>query len=271
MPFAEGFDHATILVRDLEQASATFRNLGFALTPKGVHEAAGSANHVMNFGAEYLEILTINQETPINAHMVAMLASREGVHLAAARTKDVAAVKAHLDQLGAPSMGPVPVARKVKLPGGDEQEAMFEVLVPIPPGEAADLTFFFSEHKTPELTLVAEADGHPNGAIGVLSLEAPVANLSEWTAHLERILGADGVEKSGASTTVRSGSAPITYVDRASWPYGAASGKITIGTRDLNAAREALKRGGVGFDDNPDMLSVNAEAACGVRLEFRLR
>lgn len=49
-------DHVVIAVRDLDQAAADFRALGFTLTPRG-HHSIGSQNHCIMFRSTYIELL----------------------------------------------------------------------------------------------------------------------------------------------------------------------------------------------------------------------
>ena len=56
MPLSLAIDHVVIAVRDLDQAAADFRALGFTLTPRGYH-SIGSQNHCIMFGSTYIELL----------------------------------------------------------------------------------------------------------------------------------------------------------------------------------------------------------------------
>jgi len=56
LPLPLAIDHVVIAVRDLDQAAADFRALGFTLTPRG-HHSIGSQNHLIMFGSTYIELL----------------------------------------------------------------------------------------------------------------------------------------------------------------------------------------------------------------------
>ena len=54
-----GIDHTLIGVRDLESARATWRHLGFTVTPRGRHIGWGTGNYCVMFGDDYVELLGI--------------------------------------------------------------------------------------------------------------------------------------------------------------------------------------------------------------------
>jgi catechol 2,3-dioxygenase-like lactoylglutathione lyase family enzyme len=56
-------DHVVIAVRDLDAAAASFRALGFTLTPRGYH-SIGSQNHCIMFGSTYIELLAAPKPHP---------------------------------------------------------------------------------------------------------------------------------------------------------------------------------------------------------------
>jgi catechol 2,3-dioxygenase-like lactoylglutathione lyase family enzyme len=57
------FDHAVIGVSDLDEASACFQRLGFAVRPGGRHADGGTYNALVRFDLDYVELLaTYDQE-----------------------------------------------------------------------------------------------------------------------------------------------------------------------------------------------------------------
>ncbi len=53
-------DHVLIAVHDLSRAAAVFsQELGFTLTPEGVHPGRGTHNRLIVFGPEYLELIAV--------------------------------------------------------------------------------------------------------------------------------------------------------------------------------------------------------------------
>lgn len=59
------FDHAVILVADLERAIADYRSLGFTVSPGGVHTGGGTRNALIAFADEtYIELLAFTRGIP---------------------------------------------------------------------------------------------------------------------------------------------------------------------------------------------------------------
>ena len=49
-----GLDHVVVTVRDLDQAEHRWRELGFTISPRGLHSAAmGTANHTIMLGEDF--------------------------------------------------------------------------------------------------------------------------------------------------------------------------------------------------------------------------
>ncbi len=57
------FDHAVIAVRDLDKAIHHYRTLGFDVRSGGQHVGLGTHNAIIRFGLDYIELLSIYDET----------------------------------------------------------------------------------------------------------------------------------------------------------------------------------------------------------------
>src|SRR5919112_5253042 len=161
-----GIDHAVVLVRDLDQGAATWRRVGFTVSPRGTHSPQmGSGNYTIMLGPDYIELLGIIAETPHNAPSRAFLSRRgEGIERIAFTTTDAAGGAAEVRRRGYEPIGPVDFGRPVQLPGGGEAEARFSVFhwpVDEAPG---GLRIFACQHKTREAVWIPELQKHANGA-----------------------------------------------------------------------------------------------------------
>ncbi|WGF89213.1 VOC family protein [Marinivivus vitaminiproducens] len=163
-----GMDHVVVLARALDQAARAWHDLGFTLSPRGVHSAhIGSANHTIPLGADYIELLGILTPTDVNRNARAFLDRREGLERIALRTDDAAAGVQALQAAGLAVTGPLAFGRPVDLPGGLTGEARFRTFH-WPPGLApAGVGLFACQHLTPEAVWVPEWQRHTNGAQGL--------------------------------------------------------------------------------------------------------
>ncbi len=59
-PLIAGFDHAMMAVRDLDEASRKYRELGFDVVPGGRHPGRGTHNTIMRFGWGFIELIAIH-------------------------------------------------------------------------------------------------------------------------------------------------------------------------------------------------------------------
>ena len=63
-----GIDHAVVVVGDLDKAAATWKALGFTLSPRGTHSAhMGSGNYTIMLDPDYIELLGVLVPTEYNA------------------------------------------------------------------------------------------------------------------------------------------------------------------------------------------------------------
>ena len=76
-----GLDHAVVMVKDLDQAAANYKKLGFTVSPRCTHSAhMGSGNYTIMFDPDYMELLGVLTPTEHNAPARAYLETRgEGI------------------------------------------------------------------------------------------------------------------------------------------------------------------------------------------------
>jgi hypothetical protein len=148
-------DHAVIVVRDLEAAAASFRGLGFTLTPRGRH-SIGSQNHCIMFGSTYIELLAAPKPHPWLDYYRGF---GEGLAAIALSTDDADAASRDLGakppmDLSRPVEGGVARFRLVQLHG-----------VP---------HVFVCQHLTRELVWRPEWQAHANGAQELIGVAIPM-------------------------------------------------------------------------------------------------
>src|SRR3954465_10360928 len=115
-----GIDHAVVMVRDLDQAAANWKRLGFNISPRGPHSAKmGSGNYTIMLDPDYIELLGVLAETEHNAPARAFLAKRgEGIERIASTAVDSAAGAEEIRARGYEPLGPTDFERPVTLPDG---------------------------------------------------------------------------------------------------------------------------------------------------------
>jgi len=192
LPLPLGIDHAVIAVRDLDAAAASFRALGFTLSPRGYH-SIGSQNHCIMFGTTYIELLAAPVSHPWLDYYRAF---GEGLAAIALATADADEAYRELQGIGAKS--PMDLSRPVD--GGVARFRLVQI-------ERAPQVFLV-QHLTPELVWRREWQAHSNGAgelLGVsLAAKKPFAGLPaaiEWQRSAE--LRISGLRREGEASGVR--------------------------------------------------------------------
>jgi catechol 2,3-dioxygenase-like lactoylglutathione lyase family enzyme len=176
LPLPLAIDHAVIAVRDLDAALASFRTLGFTLTPRGYH-SIGSQNHCIMLGSTYIELLAAPVEHPWLEYYRKFLERGDGLAALALATDDADAAYAALRAQGVQARAPMDLSRPVE--GGVARFRLVQV----------DSNLFVCQHLTRELVWRPEWQSHANGAteLALVALPAkePFAGLPasvEWDA-----------------------------------------------------------------------------------------
>jgi hypothetical protein len=258
-----GVDHVVVQVRDLDESAAIWRRLGFTISPRGLHSPGmGSANHTIMLGPDYIELLGIVAETPLNAPSRAFRARRgEGIERVAFTTTDATAGAEAIRRRGYEPIGPLRFGRPVQVPGGGEVEARFSVFH-WPVAEApGGLRIFACQHLTREAVWIPELQSHENGARRLAEVLIVSPEPQADADHLARLIDGSVAPASDGAFRVPSGS------DRADFVFM---------TRDLLARRYdgvALdgvpERGGAGLVIVVGDAEVAAKAAGGAGVRTR--
>jgi len=162
LPLPFGIDHAVLAVRDLDAAAASFRELGFTLTPRG-HHSIGSQNYCVMLGSTYIELLAPMSVHPWLEHYREFLRGGEGVAAIALRTEDADVACEALRAQGVPATSPMDLSRPVD--GGVARFRLVRIEgVP---------HVFVCEHQTPELVWRPEWQRHENGALDLAAVALP--------------------------------------------------------------------------------------------------
>ncbi len=275
-----GIDHAVVVVRDLDQAAANWKRLGFTVSPRGTHSARmGTGNTTIMFDHDYVELLGVLVETEHNVPTRKFLARRgEGIERVAFTAVDSAAGAEEIRARGYAALGPTDFERPVTMPDGSLSAAKFRIFQwPIEEAPAG-LRIFACQHKTRETVWIPELQRHANGARRLVQVLVISTEPAKDAAHLARMIDRDvRIEPDGA-IAVPSGSDRADFifltkeqlgrrypeVSRAGLPESGGAG-LVIATSDLNAAEKAFGSAGVR---SGNAVCVAPAAADGTLLVF---
>jgi len=271
-----GIDHLLIVVRDLDRAAATYRRLGFTLSPRAVHSAhMGTANHTIMLERDYFELLAVLSPTQANARWRDALADGEGLAGLAAATSSAAAAGTAWREAGFAASDILAFSRGVERADGIRMEARFEV-VTLPDGAVPAMSIFACAQLTRDAVWLPELLNHPNTASAIRKLAIatpdPVAAAESWSRALP-----GATVSIGGGAQIRIGSHIVELLDpaTAAHRYGLAREverpralAIEFEVADVNACRAALLRGGVSPQLQGDLTLVRGDDAHGVVIAF---
>ena len=159
-------DHLLTYVRDLDAAAATFRRMGFTLSPLSRIEAMGISNHLvlMRQGipgfANYIELMSAHDRARLPPPMAKVLSGPEGIKSMVLGTEDAVAAQQAMLKHGFAAAPPVHVKREWKIAPEQSVFPEFDVLMPV----EAPLAFNACRYFNVDLYLRPEWRVHANGA-----------------------------------------------------------------------------------------------------------
>lgn len=163
---ADAIDHVVIGTPDLEAARAEFIELGFQVTPHGVHENFGTDNYLVILEDSYIELLGVTGRRAESRASLDILepciAAGGGVPMLALAANDMEAAYQRLRTLGVDANEPVSWSRPAHTPDGLRTASFTTMFLngPLLPG----LSVFYCKHHTVEFVRHPVWRHHENGA-----------------------------------------------------------------------------------------------------------
>jgi catechol 2,3-dioxygenase-like lactoylglutathione lyase family enzyme len=266
MPPLSRLDHLVIAVENLDEAAATYRRLGFSLTPRGLHEGRGTGNHCIMFKSSYIELLGIVDEIGAQGRLAERVKARgEGAMGIAYGADDADEAAVALRAAGIAAEDPNELSRPLELDGKRELVRFRNVMMPgltLP-----NVMQFVCTHLTPELTRARhDWQLHPNGATGISEIFIAVDDPASCASELNKLHG-NGLRNARIKLAYRS--ALETRLGRAldgAPRSGIVAVSITVNEPDAVSAM--LEMAKVPHHEARSVVTVPAHAAHGVVLQF---
>jgi len=255
-----GIDHLLVVVSDLDRAAATYRRLGFTLSPRAVHSAhMGTANHTIMLERDYFELLGVLAPTEANVQWRRLwLAARGSRGLRRQRRAPPRPARRGVMQglclaafLPSPELWNAPTGSGRKL---DSKPSRF------PRGRSRRC-----RSSPAPSSLVTQC--------GSIAAPAPLLAAESWSHALPGSMRVS--TDSGAQ--IRLGSHVIEFLDpaMAARLYSptkrverATAIAIELEVMDVDTCREVLRRGGLSPQLHGNRTSVGSADACGVVIAF---
>lgn len=255
-------DHIIIAVKNLDVAAATYRKLGFTLTPRGLHEGKGTGNHCVMFPNTYIELLGIVDETGAKGRLAERVNARgEGCIGIAYGADDADKTYAALQVAGIEAEPPNDLSRPLDLDGKRNMVRFRNIM--LPKLALPETMQFVCTHVTPELTRARhEWQLHPTGATGVAEVIVAVDDVAATrelagptltNSAITLLTPADAERRFGKSLQ----GAP---------KYGIVA--LTIRVNEPDAAAAMLSMAKVPHFETRNTVTVPASAVHGVVIEF---
>ncbi len=195
-----------VLVRDLDAAAADYERLGFTVAPQMRHAGFGTANRIVLFGNNFIELVGI--VAPAELHGPGfMIRDRLASHGPgpfgiALNAEDIVRDRDRLAAAGL-AMGEIGGgSRPVPLPDGTTRLARFNTVVIGGPKEMPFVLFMSQQH-VPEVVWIEAWQRHANGATDLTGVTVAAADPSAFRPLLTALCGEAGVETTPAGLRAR--------------------------------------------------------------------
>lgn len=264
MPPLSRLDHVVIAVKNLDAAAATYRKLGFTLTPRGLHEGKGTGNHCIMFPNTYVELLGIVDETGAKGRLADRVNARgEGGIAIAYGADDADQTYTALCAAGIEAEAPNDLSRPLDLDGKRDMVRFRNIM--LPKLALPETMQFVCTHLTPELTRARrEWQLHPNGATGI----AQVLIAQDDPAKARAELAAAKLDNTALVVDTRAAiEQSVGAAALANAPQTGIVG-LTIRVNEVDAAAAMLDMARIPYREARHRLTVPAGAARGIAIEF---
>jgi hypothetical protein len=280
----ESLDHLGLVARGLDAAAATYRALGFTLTPRSRHSGPttvggplvpwGTGNHCAMFRSGYLELIAVVDPSAFANRLPELLARYEGVHIVAFGCADAAATRERLVAAGFETAALHALERAAETPQG-VKTARFGI-VRVPAEQMPEGRVIVIQHHTPDVLWQPHLLDHPNGAVALAEVLVCVGDVEEAARRYARLLGMAPRPRGAARVfSLPRGRLAVVGADQLAaeipdavaptLPYVAA---FTVATRSLDATRAFLTERRVPVAGDTARAIVPAVAAKGVACVF---
>ena len=283
--FGLTIDHVLIAVRDLKRTADVFNNLGFTVTPEGLHPGRGSRNRLVVFENDYLELISITDPTlPLfRPNMAVFLESRQGIFIFSMGTSDVQKVFLETKLRGLKINEPIYGARHSD--DGDMEYSWNQSEIESDEFPGSQTFFIQHDHsikqryKNPH-----NAWNHENGALGIYNLTLVVDDAMDSARQWASILNLE-ISFSGALDILSANRVSLAFdnctldflsptgqgvIQDFLIQYGSGPYSMAIKVKDLKKIQKLLVSRDIPVTnitlDGSPAIAINPENAQGVRL-----
>ena len=264
--------------------------MGFTVTPRAYHPW-GTANHLVQFGRSFIEIVGIHDESKLiehtpesfsfSAHAKACLAEREGMGMLVLSSTDAQGDTAGWADTGLRTYEPVYFERQATLPDGEQVKVAFTVSF-VTHEELPACAFFVCQQHYPQYFWKPDYQVHANGATEIGSATLSVSgDPGRFAEFAERLTGLPSeAVPGGISTPLTWGRLDLLTPEAARDAYPALTGAaaapadhfvhlgIELPDAGIDAAARLLDEAAIPYTRGQDYLDVAPSEVFGLALRL---
>lgn len=278
-------NHVGMAVRDIDQTSHRYEQMGFKLTPFSAHSGAwkpgaavtklGSGNRCVMFANNYLEILANEDPDKPSERLAGFLHHHQGGHIICFGSEDLPSVEKRLIANQLKTSGVLPLQRDVDTPTGTHT-AKFERMQ-FAPDESPEGYIQAAKHLTPEYIYQPRYIDHPNGCNELSDTILVVDDMVRFKQRYQVYTGVTPKDNDGILTfhfdlcsrlTIMTQAHAIQHLPGTLYPPIPGIAGVGFRCPDLAAQARRLRSARIPFIEVNQTLVVPAEEACGIAVVF---
>jgi catechol 2,3-dioxygenase-like lactoylglutathione lyase family enzyme len=279
-------DHLVVAVRDLDQAAAFYKRLGFQVGARNWHPW-GTENRIVQFRSSFIELITVGEGAEIAPHADGAfsfgafvrdyLRNREGLAMLVLDSSDSKADAEAFSAAGIGTFEPFFFERSGVRPDGSEVHVAFTLAFAEAP-DAPRAGFFVCQQHYPENFWNPAFQAHDNKGEDVAVVALSVPDPDRYERFLSAFTGEKPVRPALHDLSYRLSGAHLDVMtpDDAGETYGSVEAEMdqpsfvafTIRIDDILRQAKWLEAAGIPFAQIGTRLVVPASAAMGVAIAF---
>ncbi|MBZ6076941.1 VOC family protein [Microvirga puerhi] len=279
-------DHLVVAVRDLDQAAAFYKRLGFQVGARNRHPW-GTENRIVQFRSSFIELITVGEGADIapqtdrvfsfGAFVRDYLEEREGLAMLVLDSRDAKADAETFAEADIGTFDPFHFERKGTRPDGSEVHVAFSLAFAALPG-STKAGFFVCQQHYPENFWNPAFQSHDNKAedIAVVALSAPDPDRCQSFLTVFTGVTPSSPSLHDLSYRLAGGHLDVMTPDDAGEVYGSVEAEMdqpsfvafTVRIDDISRQAKWLDAAEIPFVHIGSRLIVPASAAMGVAIAF---
>ena len=282
-----GIDHVVIAVNNLDEARATYEQMGFKLTPKALHPF-GTENFLVQLTNNFIEVVGVTDLSLVPPHTTAkysfaqanvdLLSHREGMSSLVFQSLDARRDREDFLTSGLQTYENIDFERKAQLPDRTSVTVGFSLAF-LTSLEMPNMTFFTCQQHAPEHFWKPEYQKHDNTAHDIIEIIILAEDPSSTQSFFEGTHGASTIVRDEGNLIIKLDNGKISVLNSISFEkrFGSRTADcdtiprfagFQIGVKDIIHTNVTLRNAGLEIRESDETIQIGPHNNFNTIIEF---